>query len=142
MPISDEKWWMFCHGKSRIYARWNKEEEDDEAEEAALLRLWKSKGKPQFGGAHQLPMQQATHMKSTLEMLPGPPEMQELPECSQSSRCSGSTDSYGLAGAAGGAEQQQKKQWCRDRSRSRQKKHGLSTPEQLRECSSRPLLVL
>ena len=109
MPISDEKWWMFCHGKSRIYARWNKEEEDDEAEEAVLLRLWKSKGKPQFGGPNYLPMQQATHMKSTLEMLPGPPEMQELPECSQSSRCSGSTNSYGLAGAAGAAEQQQKK---------------------------------
>ena len=54
-----------------------------------------SKGKPQFGGP-QLEMPQ----------LPGPPEMQELPECSQSSRCSGSTDSYGLAGAAGGAEQQ------------------------------------
>ena len=88
MPISDEKWWMFCHGKSRIYARWNKEEEDDEAEEAALLQLWKSKGKPQFG----------------------PPEMQEQPECSRSSRCSGSTTSYGLAGAAGAAEQQQKKQ--------------------------------
>ena len=112
MPISDEKWWMFCHGKSRIYARWNKEEEDDEAEEAALVHLWRSKGKPQFGGARQQPLQQATHMKSTLEMpqLPGPPEMQELPECSQSSRCSGSTNSYGLAGAAGAAEQQQKKQ--------------------------------
>ena len=129
MPISDEKWWMFCHGKSRIYARWNKEEEDDEDEEAALFQLWKSKGKPQFGG---------------------------------------STTSYGLAGAAGAPEQQQKKErtleetteaffqvmreseerkkshqrWCRDRSRSRQKKHGLPTPEQLRECSSRPLVVL
>ena len=32
--------------------------------------------------------------------------------------------------------------WLRNRSRSRQKKHGLPTPEQLREWSSRPLLVL
>ena len=34
------------------------------------------------------------------------------------------------------------KRWCRDRSRSRQKKHGLPTPDQLREWSSRPLVVL